>query len=54
MNKSREGHVHITNVSLSASGIFRCEASGDAPEFKIGRKEKELKVFGEYTLKIEI
>ncbi|KAF2367838.1 Immunoglobulin-like domain [Trinorchestia longiramus] len=27
------GKVRITNVSLGASGLFRCEVSGDAPAF---------------------
>lgn len=33
MSQSREGRVHVSNVSVGADGPFRCEVSADAPAF---------------------
>ena len=31
--RSREGEIIITNVTLGAEGLFRCEVSGEGPAF---------------------
>ena len=46
-DRSTRGHVHISNVSHEAAGLFRCEISAEAPEFRTVYGEKEIKVVSE-------
>ena len=47
---STHGHVYMSNVSHSAGGLFRCEVSGEAPDFLTVYAERELKVVSESIL----
>lgn len=43
--------IHLENLSKKTSGSYRCEISGDWPEFKLSHEEANLTVAGEWSLK---
>lgn len=38
--------VHLKNLSSASSGAYRCEISGDAPEFKLSHETSNLTAAG--------
>ncbi|RWS26121.1 hypothetical protein B4U80_07266, partial [Leptotrombidium deliense] len=45
LSRSGKNVVYLRHVDLKTSGLFRCEVSAEAPEFKTAELEKEMKVF---------
>lgn len=39
--------IHLDNLSNESSGAYRCEVSGDAPEFKLSHETSNMTVVGE-------
>lgn len=39
--------IHLDNLSSDSSGAYRCEVSGDAPEFKLSHETGNMTVAGE-------
>lgn len=39
--------IHLDNLNLESSGAYRCEVSGDAPEFKLSHETSNMTVAGE-------
>jgi hypothetical protein len=39
--------IHLDNLSGETTGAFRCEVSGDAPEFKLTHETSNMTVVGE-------
>ena len=44
--------IHLDNLSGDTSGAYRCEVSGDAPEFKLTHETSNMTVVGK-SLKIK-
>jgi hypothetical protein len=42
--------IHLDNLNLESSGAYRCEVSGDAPEFKLSHETSNMTVAGESLL----
>lgn len=40
--------IHLDNLSRDTTGFYRCEVSGDAPEFKLAHDGNNLTIVGEY------
>jgi hypothetical protein len=40
--------IHLDNLSNDTSGAYRCEVSGDAPEFKLSHETSNMTVAGEF------
>jgi hypothetical protein len=40
--------IHLENLSRKTSGSYRCEISGDWPEFKLSHEESNLTVAGKW------
>lgn len=40
--------IHLDNLNNDSSGAYRCEVSGDAPEFKLSHETSNMTVAGEY------
>lgn len=38
--------IHLDNLSNDSSGAYRCEVSGDAPEFKLSHETSNMTVAG--------
>jgi hypothetical protein len=38
--------IHLDNLSSDSSGAYRCEVSGDAPEFKLVHETSNMTVVG--------
>lgn len=38
--------IHLDNLSNESSGAYRCEVSGDAPEFKLSHETSNMTVVG--------
>lgn len=38
--------IHLDNLSNDSSGAYRCEVSGDAPEFKLVHETSNMTVVG--------
>lgn len=38
--------IHLDNLSNDSSGAYRCEVSGDAPEFKLSHETGNMTVAG--------
>ncbi|XP_074600429.1 uncharacterized protein LOC141854575 [Brevipalpus obovatus] len=43
--KSGNKSVYLKRVDLNSEGKYKCEVSGEAPEFKTAEDEKEMKVY---------
>lgn len=41
--------IHLENLSKRTSGEYRCEVSGDAPEFKIVHETANMTIAGEIS-----
>lgn len=39
--------IHLDNLSKDSTGAYRCEVSGDAPEFKLSLETSNMTVVGE-------
>jgi hypothetical protein len=39
--------IHLDNLSSESTGAYRCEVSGDAPEFKLSHETSNMTVVGE-------
>ena len=39
--------IHLDNLSSETSGYYRCEVSGDAPEFKLAHDGNNMTIVGE-------
>ena len=39
--------IHLDNLSNESSGAYRCEVSGDAPEFQLSHETSNMTVVGE-------
>jgi hypothetical protein len=39
--------INLDNLNTDSSGAFRCEVSGDAPEFRIVHETNNMTVIGE-------
>lgn len=48
VEKSDNQTVVLRNVSLKASGLFRCEVSTEAPSFLTKSIERKLSIYCEY------
>lgn len=46
--------IHLDNLSRETSGHYRCEVSGDAPEFKLAHDGNNLTIVGEYFEKVRL
>lgn len=44
--KSNAESVYLKRINLNSEGTYRCEVSGEAPEFKTADAQKEMKVYG--------
>jgi hypothetical protein len=44
--------IHLDNLSNDSSGAYRCEVSGDAPEFKLVHETSNMTVAGEFVFDI--
>lgn len=42
--------MYLKHVDLSSEGIYRCEVSGEEPDFATVEKEKEMKIYREYEI----
>jgi hypothetical protein len=40
--------IHLDNLNNESTGAYRCEVSGDAPEFKLTHETFNMTVVGEY------
>ena len=49
-HESNKGEIKITNISLGAEGLFRCEVSGDGPAFFTDYGVANMKVVGKLDL----
>ena len=52
MANSNESMVSIDNVQPANAGTYRCEVSGEAPEFKSDYREANMSVIGNFHHKI--
>lgn len=43
-------NIYLDNLSMESSGSYRCEVSGDAPEFRIVHDTSNMTVIGEFSL----
>lgn len=41
--------IHLDNLSNDSSGSYRCEVSGDAPDFKLSHETGNMTVAGKLT-----
>jgi hypothetical protein len=39
--------IHLDNLSNDSTGAYRCEVSGDAPDFKLSHETSNMTVVGE-------
>jgi hypothetical protein len=39
--------IHLDNLSGDSSGAYRCEVSGDAPDFKLVHETSNMTIVGE-------
>jgi hypothetical protein len=39
--------VHLDNLSNESTGSYRCEVSGDAPDFRIVHETSNMTIIGE-------
>jgi hypothetical protein len=40
--------VHLDNLSNDSSGSYRCEVSGDAPDFRIVHETSNMTIIGKF------
>lgn len=41
--------IQLDNLSSETSGAYRCEVSGDAPDFKLSHQTANMTVVGEWS-----
>lgn len=46
LSRSGKSSVYLKSIDLNTGGLYRCEVSAEAPEFKTAEMEKEIKVYG--------
>lgn len=46
--------IHLDNLSNDSSGAYRCEVSGDAPEFKLSHETNNMTVAGKKLCKCKL
>lgn len=46
--------INLDNLSTKSSGAYRCEISGDAPEFRLSHETANMTIVGEYIAHINM
>ncbi|UYV77249.1 hypothetical protein LAZ67_15000229 [Cordylochernes scorpioides] len=46
IQKSNESYIHLNKTDMNTGGVYGCEVSTDAPQFKTVRAEKEIRIYG--------